>query len=342
MFSGRCAGAALSLLVTGVLASGCAAPGAGSGDSGEGGTQQVRIAFSHPTLFTTGLPYHVAKEKGFYREAGLDVEATFTGGGSETVQAVVSGSADVGTETSGPAAVGAFSQGGPIKIVAASTTGLDLFWFAGANSAIRDETDLAGEKVGYSATGSASHVGVLALNDSLKKRGLAGARPEAVGSPPDNFTAVKTGQIAAGWAQPPFLLRELQDGQLRVVARGSDLGDYKDISLRVIIANTQWTKQNPETLKRFLEAQSRSWDWIFDNKEEAVKIWKKAAKLDESEQTLLTTFEYNTRDAVRLFPLGGRDVLIDQAQKFGFVENPLSADQISELFDMSYQPDSLK
>lgn len=342
MFSGRRAAGALSLVMAGVLAAACAAPGGEGGDGGEGGTEQVKIAFSHPTIFTTGLPYYVAREKGFYRDAKLSVDATYTGGGSETVQAVVSGSADIGTETSGPAAVGAFSQGAPIKIVAASTTGLDLMWFAKADGPIKAAADLAGKKVGYSSTGSSSNVGVLALSDSLKKQGKPAVRAEAIGGPPDNYTAVKTGQIAAGWTQPPFLLKEVEAGELRIVAKGSDLGEYKDVAMRVIITNSQWAEQNPETAKRFLEVQSRSWDWIFNNKEEAVKIWKKAAKLEESEQTLMASFDYYTRDTMRLFPLGGRDKILEQARQFGFVEKPLSAEQTKQLFDLSYQPESLK
>lgn len=339
MFSRHRVAGALSLLMAGMLTAACAAPG---GDGGEGGADQVHIAFSHPTIFTTGLPYYVAKEKGFYRDANLGVDATYTGGGSETVQAVVSGSADIGTETSGPAAVGAFSQGAQIKIVSASTTGLDLMWFSKADGPIKTEEDLAGKKVGYSSTGSSSHVGVLALGDSLKNQGESAVRAEAIGSPPDNYTAVKTGQIAAGWTQPPFLLKEVENGELRFVAKGSDLGEYQDVAMRVVIANSQWAEQNPDTAKRFLEVQSKAWDWIFNNRQEAVKIWKNAANLEESEKTLMTTFDYYTRENLRLFPVGGRDAILNQAQQFGFVERPLNADQQKQLFDLSYQPESLK
>ncbi|MPZ16263.1 MAG: PhnD/SsuA/transferrin family substrate-binding protein, partial [Chloroflexi bacterium] len=176
MFSGHRVRGALSLVAAGFLVAACAAPGGESGEGGDGGTE-VNVAFSHPTLFSTGFPYYVAKEKGFYKDAGLNVDATYTGGGSETVQAVVSGSADIGTETSAPAAVGAYSQGGPIKIVSASTTGLDLLWFAKANGPVQDSADLAGKKVGFSSTGSSSHIGVLALNESLKKQGMAEVQP---------------------------------------------------------------------------------------------------------------------------------------------------------------------
>lgn len=328
---------AVVVLVAALAVAGCGPQPGGSEEEG-GGADRINLAFSNPTIFTTGFPYYVAQDQGFYEDAGLQVEATFTGGGSETVQAVVSGSADIGTETSGPAAIGSFSQGAPIKIISASTTGLDLFWFAQADGP-DDRERLAGQKVGYSSTGSSSHVGVLALSEALEGEGLEPIQAEAIGGPPDNFTAVETGQIAAGWSQPPFFLEDVQNGDLAVVARGSEIGEYEDVAIRDNIANAQWAEQNPETVRSFLEVQQRSWDWIFDNREEAVRIWKETADLQESEEVLLTSFDYYEREDLRIAPLDGQDVLIEDARRFEFLEEDLSEEQINELFDMSYLPE---
>lgn len=330
--------AAATLLATVSLAvAACAPPGSG-GATAEGLTQ-VDIAFSNPTIFTTGLPYYVATERGFYEEAGLSVNATFTGGGSETVQAVVSGSADIGTETSGAAAIGAYTSGAPIKIVSASTTGLDLQWFAEPGSGLDDRSDLAGRRMGYSSTGASSHVGVLALSALLETEGLPPIQAEAIGGPPDNLTAVQTDQIDAGWTQPPFFLDQVASGGLVLVADGSEIGDYADVAMRVIIGNTPWLEQNPEAARAFLEVHERSWDWIFENPEAAVAIWKRAADLELPEEVLLTSFDYYDREELRIAPLDGRDVLIADAVEFGFAEQPLSEEQVNELFDLSYLPE---
>lgn len=324
-----------------MLLAACSAPTDGGGGGGGAETQAINIAFSNPEIFTTGFPYYVAQDQGFFEDAGLKADATFTGGGAETVQAVVSGSADFGTETSGAAAIGAFAEGAPLKIVAASTTGLDLVWFAETGGSIKQREDLAGKKVGYSATGSSSHIGVLALSAALEEQGLEPVQAEAIGGPPDNFTAVKTNQIAAGWTQPPFFLQEVADGELEIVARGSELGDYKDVAMRVIVTNSRWAEENPETVTRFLEVQSQAWDWIFDNPEEAVAIWKEAADLQEPEDILMTSFDYYEREALRLFPFDGVDVLLKDAEEFGFLKKPLAEEEVNELFDMSYKPESL-
>lgn len=331
--------ATMAVLTTASLAaSACSAPG--SGEAAEEGLEQVDIAFSNPTIFTTGLPYYIATEKGFYEDAGLSVDATFTGGGSETVQAVVSGSADIGTETSGAAAIGAYTSGAPIKVISASTTGLDLQWFAEPDSGLEDRADLAGKRMGYSSTGSSSHVGVLALSELLEAEGLDPIQEEAIGGPPDNLTAVQTDQIDAGWTQPPFFLDMVADGELVLVADGSEIGDYTDVAMRVIIGNTPWLEENPETATKFLEVHDRTWDWIFENPEETVQIWKEAADLEYSEDVLLTSFDYYDRDELRISPLDGQDVLLEDAVEFGFAEQPLTEEETNELFDMSYLPEN--
>lgn len=327
---------AVALLVAAFAVVGC---GPQSGGSEGDGVDRINLAFSNPTIFTTGFPFYVAQDQGFYEDAGLQMEATFTGGGSETVQAVVSGSADIGTETSGPAAIGSFSQGAPIKIISASTTGLDLFWFAEADSPYGGQEDLAGQRVGYSSTGSSSHVGVLGLSEALEAEGLEPIQAEAIGAPADNFTAVTTGQIAAGWSQPPTFTEEVDNGKLKIVAEGSEIGEYEDVAIRINIANAQWAEQNPEAVRSFLEVQQRSWDWIFDNREEAVRIWKEAADLQESEDILLNSFDYYERADLRIAPLDGRETLIEDARRFEFLEGDLSEEQINELFDLSYLPE---
>ncbi len=323
------------LLVTGMGSIGC---GGGGGQEGEE-LQPVQLAFSNTTIFTTGFPYYVAQDQGFYEEDGLQVEATFTGGGAETVQAVVSGSADIATETSAAAAIGSFAQGAPIKIVSASTTGLDLFLFAEADSPYSSPEDLAGQTAGYSSTGSSSHIMGLALSDRLVDQGLEPIQDEAVGGPSDNYTAVTTGKIASGWSQPPFFLEEVDNEELQIVALGSQIGEYEDVAVRVNIANSDFVEESPETVRTFLEAQQRTWDWIFDNQEEAVRIWREAADLELSEEVLLRSFDFYDREDMRLAPLGGQETLIEDAQRFGFLEEDLSEEQINELFDLNYAPE---
>ena len=41
------------------------------------------------------------------------------------------------------------------------------------------------------------------------------------GGPPGTLTQVMSGQIDVGWSVPPFVLQELADGKLAIIARGA-------------------------------------------------------------------------------------------------------------------------
>jgi NitT/TauT family transport system substrate-binding protein len=69
---------------------------------------KIIVVVPHRILFTVALPIYVAQEKGFYKENNIDVDAVFTRGGGENVQAVVSGDAQIGLGTGTLAVISAF------------------------------------------------------------------------------------------------------------------------------------------------------------------------------------------------------------------------------------------
>ncbi|HSK31405.1 MAG TPA: ABC transporter substrate-binding protein, partial [Candidatus Limnocylindria bacterium] len=95
---------------------------------------KIVVVVPHRILFTVALPIYVAQEKGFYKENNIDVDAVFTRGGGENVQAVVSGDAQIGLGTGTLAVISAFVKKAPIKIAAAEITGLDAIWYVQSNT----------------------------------------------------------------------------------------------------------------------------------------------------------------------------------------------------------------
>src|SRR5205823_6453571 len=80
------------------------------------------------------------------KKHGLVLEIFYTQGAGETQQAVISGSADIGTGVGTFNTFGAFVKGAPIRVIAATHTGAnDLTWYVKADSPIKDKTDLAGK-----------------------------------------------------------------------------------------------------------------------------------------------------------------------------------------------------
>src|SRR5215510_1681774 len=117
-----------------------------------------------------GAPYAVAKEKGFFKEAGIDISGflTSTGGGT-SVRNTLASDLPYG-EVALSAALEAIKAGQPLKIVNGGVESIgDILWIAKPDSPLTGIKDLAGKRVGFTAPGSVTNMLILM---SLKKAGI--------------------------------------------------------------------------------------------------------------------------------------------------------------------------
>lgn len=299
---------------------------------------KIIVVVPHRILFTVALPVYVAQEKGFYRENNIDVDAVFTRGGGENVQAVVSGDAQIGLGTGTLAVISAFVKKAPIKIAAAEITGMDAFWYVQSSTAMRKMEDLAGKKVAYSRPGASSHMAVLAIADQIKAKGLKPAEPVSLGGIPEVYTAVRTGQTDAGWSVAPFQLDLVDKGELRVVVKGDEITALKEITPRVHFVNNAFAAKNPEAVRGFFRAQQRALDYMFENKADAAKIWIKRAEMKYPEAAVLKTWDYYNRAAMTLKPIRGVQATIEDGIRNKFLTQPLTQAELNALIDLSFLP----
>src|ERR1700704_1923219 len=167
----------------------------------------IKLAVGAPNNWDTSIP-EIGKRAGIFAKHGLEIDILYTQGGGETLQAVISGSVDIGVAAGIHSVMGAFAKGAPVRILAAGTTGTsDLYWYVPAASPLRSFQDLDGKSVGYSTNGASTHTTLLAL---IKHFGV-GAKPSASGPAAVTLTQAMSGQIDVGWASPPFGLRELEE-----------------------------------------------------------------------------------------------------------------------------------
>jgi NitT/TauT family transport system substrate-binding protein len=296
------------------------------------------VATPHAGIWDT-LPIYVAQERGFFKDAGLAIDTVVVRGGGENVQAVVSGSVHVVVGTGFFAVLSAFQKGAPVKVLAAEINGLrDLYWYALGASPYRKLEDLAGKRLTFSTPGSSSHMGVLGVIAELTAKGHPAPQPLSVGGMPDALTAVKTGQAEAGFAAPPFFLDLIEKGELRIVFRGDAVKKYSDVTMRVTFAHANFVEKNPETARAFMRALQKAQDFMFDNREETVKIWIRRANLKLSESTLIKVYDFYTRESVALKPIRGIQTTMEDAVKFKFLKEPLSQAELDRLIDLSHLP----
>src|SRR6266540_4012257 len=154
----------------------------------------------------------LGQNAGFFKKYGLVLEIFYTQGAGETQQAVISGSADIGTGVGTFNTFGAFAKGAPIRVIAATHTGAnDLTWYVRADSPIKDKKDLAGRSVAYSTAGSSTYAAVLGFQRVF---GVS-FTPVATGGPAATLTQAMTGQIDVGWTSPPFAGDLSRAGKIR-------------------------------------------------------------------------------------------------------------------------------
>src|ERR1700675_3505689 len=84
----------------------------------------------------------LGQDAGIFKKHGLVLENVGTAGAGETMQPVISGSADIGAGVGAAGVMRAFSKGAPVRILAPAFTGTgDLFWYVKADSKIKSLKD---------------------------------------------------------------------------------------------------------------------------------------------------------------------------------------------------------
>ena len=178
---------------------------------------KIRIGF---WPIASGLPLYVALEKGYFKEAGLDVEGLKFAGAQQVMEAVLSGRAEGSANGTGSAnlAIGELAQPGTFKIFATNPSNvkhvLDEFIVA-ADSPVKTIGDLKGKRI-------ASGPGI--QNVTLAKAVLdkAGATGYTVTELPigQHVAAIVAGQADACYTLEPTGTVGRMNGTTRVLETG--------------------------------------------------------------------------------------------------------------------------
>jgi len=268
----------------------------------------------------------LGQNAGFFKKHGVVLEIFYTQGAGETQQAVISGSADIGTGDGTFNTFGAFAKGAPIRVIAATHTGAnDLTWYVKADSPIKDKKDLAGKSVAYSTAGSSTYAAVQAFQ---KVFGVT-YTPVATGSPASTLTQVMSGQIDVGWTSPPFAVDLLRDGKIRQIMRASDVPELRNQTARFMTANAHAIESRRAVFVRYLQAYREVVDWMYADKA-AVKAFADWARVPEAIARLAPE-DYYPKNNVLPDRIEGLDLAIADAVSFKYIATPLSKEQLATL-----------
>jgi NitT/TauT family transport system substrate-binding protein len=310
--------AALCLMVPLALAGGTASA-----------EDQLKVAIGQINNWENQAPT-LGQDAGIFKKHGLVLENVGTAGAGETMQPIISGSADIGAGVGVAGVMRAFSKGAPVRILAPAFTGTgDLYWYVKADSPIKSLKDAKPENtIAYSTNGSSSNNIVVAFVSELGAK----AKPTATGGPAATLTAVMSGQVDIGWAAPPFGLKEIKEGSIRIVAHGSDVPSLRGQTVRVLIVNADSLKTKRDAIMRFMEAYRESVDWMYSDPK-AIKMY--ADKLRADEGLIQGSIkQFHPKEAMQTDTMADLDGAVADAVKLKFLDKPLTKEQLAELLQI--------
>jgi NitT/TauT family transport system substrate-binding protein len=271
----------------------------------------------------------IGKNAGYFAKHGLDINLVYTDGSGETQQAVVSNSAQIGVTSGMLGAMSLYAKGAPVRVIGASYSGgSQIFWYVPTTSPVKTLQDLGGKSVAYSSVSSASHVGLLALQKHYNLH----FKLTQTGSAAATLTAAMSGQVDAGWSGAPFAIRQLDEGQIRLVMKAGDAPDVEKQTVRVIIANADALKATPDLFARYIAGYRDTIDWIFST-QEGFKAYADFSSLSEPLARRSLT-EFVPRKALEPDRITGLDEAMADAVTFKFLSAPLSKAQLGELIQV--------
>jgi NitT/TauT family transport system substrate-binding protein len=269
----------------------------------------------------------LGQEAGIFRKHNLALENFGTQGAGETMQPIISASADIGAGVGVAGVMNAFAKGAPVRILAPMFTGTgDIYWYVRADSPIKSLKDATERHtIAYSTNGSTSHNTVLAFASDLGVK----AKPTATGGPPGTFTQVMTGQVDIGWSAPPFGLQEEKDGKIRIIGRGSDVASLNGQTIRVLIVNADVLKSRRDAVLRFMRAYRETVAWMYSSPD-AVRMYSEKTKLP-AELIRESIAKYHTLAAMQTDEMKDLDGIVRDAVKLKYIDKPLTREQLTEL-----------
>ena len=316
----------VALLLALPLLASCASSGGASSGSGP---QKLRVGLV--TVSALQWPYYVAIDKGFYKDAGIDVQVTVADSNAKAVQGLIAKSLEIAAG-SPDASMRAIAEGQNLTI-AGSVVNKPIYTLVAAKG-MKDYSELKGKRVGVSGVKSMDG---LWMRELLKRHGLdpdKDVQIVEIGGTSQRYAALKTGGVQAALLTQPADFQALREG-FADLGKSSEIAS--DITWSAYTLRKDWAQANSDLLVRFLEVQRRAAKWLYDpaNRDEALRVLEKNTNSEQADAT--ATYDLWIGQKV-LAPrseatAAGIQTMIDSLVNIGGLPKPLTVDQV---FDPSY------
>lgn len=229
----------------------------------------IKVSYQ-PSLYWA-LPFHIASEKGWWKEVGLAPEFSTFPAGVPQIAASAAGSWDVGGTGSVPAVLGHVRFG--IKTIGVTNDESAANGLVGSAKASADfAKDPTAALRGKTITLTQNSTADFAVQACLRKYGLKKSdvvmknmgQAEIISALSSDNT-----DLAGMWAPNTYTVEEKAGASM--LCSGKDSGA---IVPGALIARGDYAKENPQNVAKFLAVYLRAWSWMSVNRPEAIKMMK--------------------------------------------------------------------
>jgi NitT/TauT family transport system substrate-binding protein len=303
-----------AVLTMGSLA-GCSALGGSDNSSSSGGNASVEKAKINVSVLNTIdlAPLNLANKEGLFKAEGLEVNVTVGASSQATLQALISGSADIAFASYVPFFVAQSTHAADIKIVADSVSASpnSNVIVTMPNSSVKTVKDLGAKRIAVSARGTASEIMTKAI---MKANGVDYTKVEWTAIPfPNMAAALSSGQVDAAYMPEPFITQSAKTIGARTVVDVAS-GPTKDFPIGGYGALAKFAAANPKTVAAFQRAMKKATDEAIADRSKLYPLLVEFAKVDADTAALVTMPNYHSAmDPTRL------QRVPDQLVEFGVI-----------------------
>jgi len=297
--------------------------------------EKVRFPIGESSKTLSYGPLWVAAKMGFFEREGLDVPIITMRGSPLTIQALTADSIYVANATV-DTLISAFEKGADSTMIGGLINGLGLSMIGG--KPYKTYADLRGTTIGTQTLTSGTG---FALRLVLKAHGLEYPRDYAllnIGSAPDRYRALTSGQISSAPVGVPLDLVAKQQG-FNIIGYFAD--DQPNFQFNVYIVKRSWAEKNRPLVVRFMKAMVSTMRWILDNREAACAYLSKEMAISIEHCHYASEFNWKKRIWDRNADLNveGVRTLIKITAEQGILKEPLP--EPGKYIDPSYLKQAL-
>jgi ABC-type nitrate/sulfonate/bicarbonate transport system substrate-binding protein len=274
----------------------------------------------------------VGERKGFFQARGVQLDITVTPRIPDAARALAAGSFNTGGFIPDTALLAA-GQGAPVTVVGLQTD-RGTYRLAVAPD-VTTFADLRGKAF---AVGATNDVTAGMLRRLLRLNGLGPDEYDliAVGSTPERYAALTSGQVAGVLLTEPLNLRAEREG-FRLIA---DLAEVlPPFAFGALLVNRHWAQGHRDAVVRWLAGMLDSVRWLYApaNRDEAVRVLAEATGASEDDARISYSLAV---EQGRVYPADLRatrahlEALLDLMREVGTAPDP--PPDLSRFVDESY------